>query len=77
MSAVSGTRTLIGPVRRTVTIQKLNLTADHTVRHRRRVFVNCNWINQLSNTTIRWLDIYVVYYIGINCMFRLLWPSSG
>ena len=39
--------------------------------------VTFNWINQLSNTTIWWLDIYVVYYIGINYMFRLLWPSSG
>jgi hypothetical protein len=36
-----------------------------------------NWINQLSNTTIWWLGIYVVYYIGINYVFRLLWPSSG
>ena len=39
--------------------------------------VDYNWINQLSNTTIWWLDIYAVYYIGINYMFRLLWPSSG
>ena len=38
---------------------------------------NYNWINQLSNTTIWLLDIYVVYYIVINYMFRLLWPSSG
>ena len=37
---------------------------------------NYNWINQLSNTTIWWL-IYVVYYIAINYMFRLLRPSSG
>jgi len=44
---------------------------DHTVRHPRCVFINYNWINQLSNTTIWWLDIYVVYYIGINYMFRL------
>jgi hypothetical protein len=49
----------------------------HMVRHPRCVFINYNWINQLSNTTIWWLDIYVVYYIGINYMFRLLWPSSG
>jgi len=50
---------------------------NRTVRHLRCVFINYNWINQLSNTTIWWLDIYVVNYIGINCMFRLLWPSSG
>jgi len=42
-----------------------------------RYLKNYNWINQLSNTTVWWLDIYVVYYIGINYMFRLLWPSSG
>jgi hypothetical protein len=29
----------------------------HTVRHPRCVFINYNWINQLSNTTIWWLDI--------------------
>jgi len=50
---------------------------NHMVRHLRCVFINYNWINQLSNTTIWWLDMYVVYYIGINYMFRLLWPSSG
>ena len=36
---------------------------------------NYIWLNQLSNTTNLW-QIYV-YYIGINCMFRRLWPSSG
>jgi len=50
-------------------------SCNHMVRHPRCVFINYNWINQLSNTTIWWLDI--VYYIGINYMFRLLWPSSG
>jgi hypothetical protein len=49
----------------------------HMVRHPRCVIINYNWINQLSNTTIWWLGIYVVYYIGINYVFRLLWPSSG
>ena len=29
----------------------------HMVRHPRCVFINYNWINQLSNTTIWWLDI--------------------
>ena len=30
---------------------------NHMVRHPRCVFINYNWINQLSNTTIWWLDI--------------------
>jgi hypothetical protein len=29
----------------------------HMVRHPRCVFINYNWINQLSNTTIWWLDL--------------------
>ena len=29
----------------------------HMVGHPRCVFINYNWINQLSNTTIWWLDI--------------------
>jgi len=53
-----------------------NTCSNHMVRHPRCVFINYNWINQLSNTTIWWLDI-CFYYIGINYMFRLLWPSSG
>ena len=32
--------------------------------------INCR--TQLSGG-----EIYVVYYIGINYMFRLYWPSSG
>ena len=27
------------------------------VRHPRCVFINYNWINELSNTTIWWLDL--------------------
>jgi len=54
-----------------------NNMLNHMVRHPRCVFINYNWINQLSNTTIWWLDIYVVYYIDISYMFWLLWPSSG
>ena len=38
--------------------------------------LNCNWINQLSNTTVWWLDICCLLH-GINYMFRLLWPASG
>ena len=47
----------------------------HMVGHPRCVFINYIWLNQLSNTTNLW-QIYV-YQIGINYMFRLLWPSSG
>ena len=32
-------------------------SSTHMVRHPRCVFINYNWINQLSNTTIWWLDI--------------------
>ena len=108
------------------------LSFNHMVRHPRCFFINYNWINQLSNTTIWWLEIcrllhkyqphvsalmvifwlidwqqtckqlYIGmrlvygggglgldgvrdlvcveeggYYIDINYMFRLLWPSSG
>ena len=34
--------------------------------------INCR--TQLSGG---WINEYVVYYIGINYMFQLLWPSSG
>jgi len=49
---------------------------NHMVCHPRCVFINYNWINQLSNTPIWWLDICCLLH-GINYMFRLLWPSSG
>ena len=34
-----------------------NTFTDHMVRHLRCVFINYNWINHLSNTTIWWLDV--------------------
>ena len=34
----------------------------HTVRHPRCVFINYNWINQLSNTIIWWLDICCLFH---------------
>ena len=34
-----------------------NRYSTHMVRHPRCVFINYNWSNQLSNTTIWWLDI--------------------
>ena len=37
--------------------------------------VTLYWLNKLSNTTNLWY--MYVYYIGINYMFRRLWPSSG
>ena len=32
------------------------------VRHPLFVFINYNWINQLSNTTIWWLDIFCLLH---------------
>jgi len=48
---------------------------DQMVGHPRCVFIKYIWLNQLSNTTnLWWID---VYYLVINYMFRLSWPSSG
>jgi len=52
------------------------IEGNHMVRHPRCVFINYNWINQLSNTTIWWLDICCLLH-RYQYMFRLLWPSSG
>ena len=56
---------------------------NHTVRHPRCVFVNYNWINQLSNTTIWWLDIccllhrYQLYVSALMVIFRLIdWQKA-
>ena len=52
--------------------------AAHVVRHHRCVFVNYNWINQLSNTTIWWLDIccllhrYQLHVSALMAIFRLI-----
>ena len=49
----------------------------HMVCHSRCVFVNYNWINQLSNTTIWWLDIccllhrYQLHVSALMAIFRL------
>ena len=51
---------------------------NHMVRHPRCVFINCNWINQLSNTTIWWLDIccllhrYQLHVSALMVIFRLI-----
>jgi len=47
-------------------------TGGHMVRHLRCVFINYNWINQLSNTTIWWLDICCLlhrYQLHFNFVF--------
>ena len=50
----------------------------HVVRHPRCVFINYNWINELSNTTIWWLDIccllhrYQLHVSALMAIFRLI-----
>jgi hypothetical protein len=54
------------------------MSCDHTVRHPRCVFINYNWINQLSNTTIWWLDIccllhsYQLHVSALMAFFSLI-----
>ena len=55
----------------------------HMVRHPRCVFINYNWINQLSNTTIWWLDIccllhrYQIHVSALMAIFRLIdWQQT-
>ena len=49
----------------------------HKVHHLHCVFINYNWINQLSNTTIWWLDIccllhrYELHVSALMAIFRL------
>ena len=52
-------------------------------RHPRCVFLNYNWINQLSNTTIWWLDIccllhmYQLHVLALMAIFRLIdWQQT-
>ena len=51
---------------------------NHMIRHRRCVFINYNWINQLSNTTIWWLDMccllhrYQLHVSALMAIFRLI-----
>jgi len=47
----------------------------HMVRHPRCVFMNYNWINQLSNTTIWWLDICCLlhrYELHVSALMAIL-----
>jgi len=53
------------------------------VRHLRCVFINYNWITQLSNTTIWWLDIccllhrYQLYVSALMVIFRFIdWQQT-
>ena len=53
------------------------------VRHPRCLFTNYNWINQLSNTTIWWLDIccllhrYQLHVSALMAIFRLIdWQQT-
>ena len=54
-----------------------NYDISHTVRHPRCVFINYNWLNQLSNTTVWWLDIccllhrYQLHVSALMAIFRL------
>jgi len=50
----------------------------HMVRHPCCVFIKYNWINQLPNTTIWWLDIccllhrYQLHVSALMAIFRLI-----
>ena len=64
-----------------VTTYRLNYIMSHyysMVRHPRCVFINYNWINQLLNTTIWWLDIccllhrYQLHVSALMAIFRLI-----
>ena len=54
------------------------------VRHLRCVFINYNWIRQLSNITIWWLDIccllhrYQLHVSALMTIFRSIYqPEDG
>jgi len=52
--------------------------SSYVVRHPRCVFINYNWINQLSNTTTWWFDIccllhrYQLHVSALMAIFRLI-----
>jgi len=54
------------------------VTISYMVHHPRCVFINYNWINQLSNTTIWWLDIccllhrYQLHVSALMAIVRLI-----
>ena len=57
----------------------LNVSSiNRMVLHPRCVFINYNWINQLSNTTVWWLDIccllhrYQLHVSALMVIFRLI-----
>ena len=57
--------------------KSLKIWYSHVVRHLRCVFINYNWINQLSNKTSWWLDIccllhrYQLHVSALMAIFRL------
>ena len=66
------------PGRKVLNASFKQIICSHMVRHLRCVFINYNWINQLSNTTIWWLDIccllhtYQLRVSALMAIFRLL-----
>jgi hypothetical protein len=56
----------------------INCHNSHMVRHPCCVFINYNWVNQLSNTIILWLDIccllhrYQLHVSALMAIFRLI-----
>ena len=43
--------------------------SNRMVRHPRCVFINYNWINQLSNTTVWWLDRYMLFITQVSTTY--------
>ena len=61
----------------TLEIISKDFTINHMVRHPRCVFIDYNWINELSNTTIWWLDMccllhrYQLHVSGLSKLYKL------
>jgi len=73
----------VSPLLVTQNLQSNKQISYHMVRHPRCVFINCNWINQLSNTTIWWLDIccllhrYQLHVPALMDIFKLIdWQQT-
>ena len=57
-------------------LEKVNISYHRTVRHPRCVFINYNWINQLSNTTIWWLDKKKQVTSNWSLFIQLAWSNK-
>jgi hypothetical protein len=75
----------ISALKMVTVISKTSTVSDynHMVRHPRFVFINYNWINQLSNTNIWWLFIccllhrYQLHVSALMAIFRLIdWQQT-